>query len=216
MITKALALALLLAANPAPESRTIRYIGNAGFEISDGRSTVLLDFPYESGAYGYMTFGDRELEPRPGSLCLVTHAHADHFASAAMQRIGCLVAGPAQAMGLVPESSRMQGQSPWSFDSAEARCIDSEHGDIDHCSFVLTWHGTTMVVAGDLETVEPLLEGLPAADLFVLPYWLASEAALVRGRFPGAKILLSHEEPGAEVGPCVGCLRLGQGDSIPW
>ncbi len=32
------------------------FIGNMAYEISDGETTLLSDFPYESGAFGYMTY----------------------------------------------------------------------------------------------------------------------------------------------------------------
>lgn len=203
-------------ASPSDAPRTLRYVGNAGFEISDGTHTVLLDFPYVSGAYGYMKFEPGELRPRPGSLCLISHAHADHFDGEAVAEVGCQVAGPAEVMGRVAESSRFPGTSPWKFESATATCIDSDHGGVEHCTLVLDWHGATIIVAGDVESVKPLIRSLPEPDIFVLPYWLAKEASLVQEAFPGAKIVLSHEEPGASVDACNGCLRLQQGDSIPW
>ncbi len=194
----------------------MRYIGNAGFEISDGSHTVLLDFPYVSGAFGYMKFQDSDLVPRSDALCLISHAHADHFNAEAIRKIGCQVAGPAEVMKLVPKSSWLQGESPWKFGFAVASCIDSEHGDVEHCSLVLTWHGTTIVAVGDVESVAPLLKAIPSPDIFVLPYWLADQASLLREAFPGVRILLSHEEPDATVDSCNGCERLTQGASIRW
>ena len=37
------------------DSLEIRYVGNAGFELYDGFTTVLIDLPYESGAFDLMT-----------------------------------------------------------------------------------------------------------------------------------------------------------------
>lgn len=216
MITKTFILVALLAASPPDATGTLRYIGNAGFEISDGVHTVFLDFPYESGAYGYMRFDASEMKTRPGSFCLISHAHADHFNPDAIDQVGCRVAGPSEVLSVVAESARVPGPSPWKLESATATCIDSEHGGVEHCTLVLKWHGTTIVAAGDIESLVPLIKELPRPDILVLPYWLASEASIVREAFSDVKIILSHEEEGASVDPCTGCLRPSQGDSIQW
>ena len=41
-----------------------RFIGNAAFEITDGEFTLLTDFPYQSGAFGYMTYDPAEVARR--------------------------------------------------------------------------------------------------------------------------------------------------------
>jgi hypothetical protein len=68
---RALFLCLPLSA-PVAEAQELRFrfIGNSGFEISDNVDTILLDFPYESGAYGYMTFDSGEVHARRSTLCL--------------------------------------------------------------------------------------------------------------------------------------------------
>ena len=37
-------------------SAEIEFIGNAAFRITDGTTTLLTDFPYRSGASGYMSY----------------------------------------------------------------------------------------------------------------------------------------------------------------
>ena len=39
-----------------PPTLEIRFIGNAAFELTDGRTTLLVDFPYESGTGGFMAY----------------------------------------------------------------------------------------------------------------------------------------------------------------
>ncbi|MBK7427049.1 MAG: hypothetical protein IPI60_08480 [Saprospiraceae bacterium] len=34
----------------------IQFIGNCGLYMSDGKEDIYIDFPYKSGAYGYMTY----------------------------------------------------------------------------------------------------------------------------------------------------------------
>jgi L-ascorbate metabolism protein UlaG (beta-lactamase superfamily) len=76
------------------ESLRFRFIGNEAFEITDGETTLLTDFPYRSGSFGYMTYGSAELRPRENAVCLVTHRHLDHFDPDLVAGIGCTLVGP--------------------------------------------------------------------------------------------------------------------------
>ena len=90
-------LLLLIATSQAASNRQpnlqIRFIGNSAFAISCGKRTVYLDFPYQSGAFGYMTYPTNQVKTTPGSICIITHAHTDHFAPALVNRVGCDVIG---------------------------------------------------------------------------------------------------------------------------
>ena len=92
----------------------------------------------------------------------------------------------------------------------------NEHGDVEHCSFLLNWLGRVVLVSGDVETVSLLLDQVEHLDFLLLPYWLAGEAGEIRQRFPDVRIVLSHQEPGENIRVCDGCERLEQGDSIAW
>ncbi len=205
---------VLLAAPPPEEALTLRFIGNAGFEITDGTSTILVDFPYQSGAYGYMRYDSTEIRRRDNALCLFTHSHADHFSAERLPGIGCTVAGPSSVLAQRTASEALDEESPWRFGSATIRCIASEHGDVDHCSFVLNWQERDIVVAGDVETVEPVLRQVAEVDLLIMPFWVSEEATAIRDRFPGVRMLLVHEEPGEDRVECAGCLHLDQGESM--
>jgi L-ascorbate metabolism protein UlaG (beta-lactamase superfamily) len=98
---------LLAAAAPAAgPTLQARFLGNAAFEISDGETTLLTDFPYRSGAFGYMEYDPSELRARPRSVCLITHAHADHFDASLVAKVGCRVVGPALPAA---ETVRLEG-----------------------------------------------------------------------------------------------------------
>ena len=210
-----LLLLLALASAETPELRA-RFIGNSGFEITDGRATLLVDFPYRSGAYGYMTFDSGELGARSDALCLFTHGHADHFDPETIGAIGCSVAGPAAVLAAVDESLRLGGGPPWRFGNAEIECRKTEHGDVDHCSWLIRWHERIVVISGDVEDLEGLLEVSGSLDVIVIPSWLASESRRVRARFPEAKVVISHHRAREEVSSCTDCLIPSQGDSLAW
>ena len=56
-----------------------QFIGNMAFKITDGETTLLSDFPYRSGAYGYMKYDLGDVAPFEGGVSLITHFHADHW-----------------------------------------------------------------------------------------------------------------------------------------
>jgi len=216
MLSNTLALVLLLAAPPAQHQAHLRYVGNSGFEITDGSSVILIDFPYESGAYGYMTFEPTELRARSDSLCLFTHRHADHFDPEALSSIGCSIAGPPEVLAKARSVPQLEGHSQWKFGGASIRCLQSEHGDVQHCSYLVTWCGSTVLIAGDVETLGSLLEHVEQLDLLLVPHWLTADMSQVHDRFPGAKVVLSHQLEGEQIELCRGCVVLSQGESIEW
>lgn len=58
----------------------IQFIGNCGLSMSDGKSNLYIDFPYKSGAYGYMKYESIEIDSiKDNSTFLFTHRHADHY-----------------------------------------------------------------------------------------------------------------------------------------
>lgn len=78
------ALALLAAAAAQagePARLELRFIGNMAYAITDGKTTLYTDFPYQSGYSEYMTYDIKAVPKAPGSLCLmqviVYHQTAD-------------------------------------------------------------------------------------------------------------------------------------------
>jgi L-ascorbate metabolism protein UlaG (beta-lactamase superfamily) len=202
----------LFAASPS-SSLSIRFIGNAGFELTDGDATILLDFPYQSGAFGYMTFDRSELRGREPSLCVFTHRHPDHFDAQSIATVGCKVAGPRDLLAALPEASRA-GEGPvWGFAAAQVRCIPTEHAGIGHCSILIVWHGQRLYFAGDIEDLTGFDRVEGGLDVVFLPAWLASEATALRAKLPGVRIVIQHHKSG-EVVSCSDCMVPEQGASV--
>lgn len=210
-------LLLLLAVSPAAaQDLEFRFIGNNGFEISDGAGTILVDFPYQSGAFGYMSFDPAELEARDNALCLFTHSHADHFDPGAIEGVGCLVAGPAEVLAAVDEIIRLGPGPSWEFDQAEIDCLDTVHDDLDHCSYVIRWQDRSIFFTGDVEEISGLFGLQEPLDVIILSSWLAPQAPQIRAKFPGAKIVISHHVAGEERAARSGCIVPVQGSSYSW
>lgn len=204
---------LLLAslADPSEAELRFRFIGNAAFEISDGAATLLIDFPYESGAFGYMTFDPAELHTREPSLCLFTHRHRDHFDPAALAKVGCSVAGPREVVSRAGNNAIAAEGPPWNFGGASIRCLPTQHANVEHCSYLVQWHDKRLFFAGDLENLEVLSQEQEPLDAIFLPAWLASDSTRIRAKFPAARIVIDHHRTGEEVAECDGCLIPAQG-----
>lgn len=89
----------LLAAAPAAsrDTLTFRFIGNMAYAISDGKTTLYTDFPYQSVYSEYRTY-DFEAVPKGGdSVCLITHGHFDHFDPSLFPRMDCALIAPADS-----------------------------------------------------------------------------------------------------------------------
>lgn len=210
-----------LAASPQPDLHA-RFIGNAGFELTDGASTILVDFPYQSGAFDYMTFPRDELRARPGALCLFTHQHADHFDAAAARAVGCTVAGPGAVQAAVPDSVRAGAGPVWEFAGARIECLSTPHAGIEHCSYLLRWHGVTIFISGDADDIGVLNHLSEAPDAIFLPYWMFDRP----GSFvptlnrleevtPRSQVIINHHPSNAEgIATCERCRLPRQGEEF--
>lgn len=94
-----------------PPALTIRFIGNAAFELTDGRSTPLVDFPYESGG-GYMSFDSAAVRPRGDVLALFTHRHRDHFDRARCSPAAGARGAPPRCSPCFPWTGSTPGRTP--------------------------------------------------------------------------------------------------------
>ena len=125
------------------------------------------------------------------AVVLFTHAHRDHFDSAAVERYrrsnpAAVVIGP-PAQGAVPGQAADLG---W----VKVRPLPIPHGPtrraVGHAAWLVTLDGTTALHLGDTQS-EPATwraAGVPEAgvDLALVPYWYALE----EGRLEAAMALL--------------------------
>ena len=198
-------------ADPGPRLEA-RFIGNAGFELSDGTTAVLLDFPYRSGAFGYMKFDRKALRPRPGSLCLFTHRHEDHFDPDAIDSIGCTVAGPDEVQAMVPAPNRAGSGPVWETGGVRIECLPTPHADVEHCSYRIRWADQVLLVAGDIDDLAHLGPFDDPAAVVLLPSWLVPD--LRNHPRSGGGYVISHHADGETVEVCSKCLLPTQGSGF--
>jgi L-ascorbate metabolism protein UlaG (beta-lactamase superfamily) len=193
-----------------------RFIGNAAFEISDGDSTLLTDFPYEPGYGGYMYYPLREIKRRNYSLCLISHRHADHFDSKLMDREGCTVLGPEEVTQQVARLEVLpmsEDGGEVEFRTLKVQPVATAHAGIEHYSYLVTWHGYRLYFTGDTEDYEHLKEIEDLDVLFITP-WLVRDALDNGVELPGEKWVIYHHRGRIPLSKCEACLVPQQGDKF--
>jgi L-ascorbate metabolism protein UlaG (beta-lactamase superfamily) len=214
--TSILVLVALAAGGPATvaaPSLSARFIGNAAFEISDGTVTLLTDFPYRSGAFGYMRYAAAELTRRDAALCLFTHGHADHFEASLLPAVGCRVAGPSAVLAATPAAARMPGTAPWTWGPLSVTPHPTPHADGGHFSYLVTWAGRRLYFAGDTEAVD-LAGPAGTADVLFLTPWQLGAALASPALPPRARIVVHHHGPEEAAPACAPCRVPRQGEVI--
>lgn len=148
---------------------TITFIGNAGFHMTDGNTDIYFDFPYKSGAYGYMTYDETELNKiKDNSIFIFTHKHADHYSKKIVKKL----------KGKVYSGSNRKKISRLEKDISDfkIKSYKTKHRfSFTHYSYVIDWHGKKLFVSGDTEHPETigLINGI---DYAFIPTWILSYA----------------------------------------
>jgi L-ascorbate metabolism protein UlaG (beta-lactamase superfamily) len=196
-----------------PPALEIRFIGNAAFELTDGQTTLLVDFPYESGVGGVMAFDSAAVRPSGRVLALFTHAHRDHFDRAALLARGWPAYGPAELLALLPPDRVFARTDSFAFGAFRVVRIPERHADVEHVAFLITWHGRRIYHSGD--TMDPAhLQAMPELDVALVQENLLCWMAQQRGaRVPAREVIVQHHFGSGSRG-CLGARELAQGESI--
>ena len=225
----ALALTVVLAPGtavqprPALEARDVaqskpalqaRFVGNMAFAITDGTTTLMTDFPYESGYSRYMTYDPKMVRSASPTLSLITHRHGDHWERSLFAGTDWKVAGPADVtIGIAP-SRVVPVAGGGTFGPIGIEAIETPHASIGHYSYIVSWHGRRFYFSGDTESPDSLLSARNLDAAFVSPWQY--RAALRSGKKIDAKqIVIYHHESGEQVAECgTGCTIPKQGDVL--
>jgi L-ascorbate metabolism protein UlaG (beta-lactamase superfamily) len=187
-----LGLAGALAAAPVLE---VRHIGNMGFLISDGTTTLAIDFPYQSGAFGYQTWKEADVgKPAGEVIALFTHRHADHFDAGLLASRGWAAFGPEDVVSRIPAEKRAD------LKSLEGRGIKIEplktpHANVGHYSYLIDWKGLRIYHSGDTEEPGSLIAA-GAVDLALVSPWVLKAAG---DKDTARRELVCHVAPGEAV-----------------
>ena len=192
--------ALLLPATGAPQEGgflEIEFIGNAAFRITDGHTTLLTDYPYTSGAFGYMSYDAADIGVIVNGVSLITHEHADHWNAGLFERMDLrVIAHPAITRGL--DATAVVAWSPTIelADNLVIHPIATDH-TAAHSSYRVEWDGVSMYFTGDTEDPTALLAQRDLDLAFVTP-WLLETIATAGATIDADRIIVHHHASGED------------------
>lgn len=154
----------------------IKFIGNCGFHMTDGTSEFYIDFPYKSGAYGYMEFDESELDSKnENAIFIFTHKHADHYSKKNLKKLTKLKDKKVFGVSNISELEKLSEK----IKDFDIKAYKTKHTffriPFRHYSYLITWHGKKIYISGDTTNPETIGE-MKNIDLAFVPYWILSSA----------------------------------------
>jgi Beta-lactamase superfamily domain len=186
----------------------ITFIGNEAFEITDGKVTLLSDFPYVSGAFGYMKYDMDKIRPKGKVLCLITHEHDDHFSPNLWAHKGWYLAASPRITTPGVEAFRLAFSDTILFEGIRIIPQKTPHTKA-HYSYLVEWHGKRFYFPGDTDAAELLPKEMDV--LFITP-WLFKIAKDKNIQLHAKSIVLYHHT--FEKIDCINCIVPKQGDKL--
>lgn len=214
------AMALALAASPAPPAVRVTYLANEGVLI-DGPCAVLVDALQRDSLGSYARHPpdvQEKLEAarRPfdeAGLALATHYHLDHWDPGAIARFlgsnpGAVFASTPEATAMMPYTVRArvralrpaEGPSAGRVDASGARveAMPLAHGATPHLAYRIDCGGRILVHLGDADASEANFARLAQAgpaDVAMVPFWWLTDAgglAFLKDRWSPKHIVAFH------------------------
>ena len=191
---------------PQARSLQLSFIGNEAMQISDGRRTLVSDFPYQSGYSRYMTYDRSKVTLDREVVALITHRHLDHFEPKEPRGTGWLVVGPREVVEKLPDGKPV---SDGVMNLGDIRILPmrTPHAGVEHYSYRVDWHGTSFYFPGDTEDPKTLIEQRGLDVAFVTP-WLWRSVQSSGARIDARQIVIYHHEAGETVPGCTGTCRV--------
>ncbi len=163
--------------------------------MTDGQQDIYIDFPYKSGAYGYMEFEESDLNNvKENSIFIFTHTHADHYSKKNLKHVMKAKGGAKYGFFKISELERLNQQ----IDEFEITAFKTKHTffgiPFKHYSYLITWHGKKIFISGD--TTEPQTIGqMENIDLAFVPYWILKNAKEEGIEIDAKKFAIYHLYP---------------------
>ena len=169
---------------------TVHFVGNAGVVLTDGDTSLLVDLPYESGAFGYMRYDPALLRPVGTTISVITHDHRDHFdPDLFLPQSSWLIIGPPSVTTRVPPERVLLGDSV-RIGAFDIVAIPTPHTP-DHQSYRIRWRGRIFHFTGDTEDATAVPSSPYLDVLFVTP-WLHCSLRSARRSASWDRAVLYH------------------------
>jgi L-ascorbate metabolism protein UlaG (beta-lactamase superfamily) len=201
-VAAALAGGALAGRAQSPASLRVTFIGNAAVSIVSGDRAVVTDFPYVSGAFGYMTYDRGSVRLPDRVVALVTHGHDDHFDPTRPRGLQWRVVAPDDVArrlrrGVVIGAAAASTEVP----GLMVTPVTTPHANVDHRSYRVEWRGRRFHFTGDTEVPTAVLAERGLDIAFVTPWiWRAVQEA--GRRIDAARVVIYHHTKDEVVPGC--------------
>jgi pimeloyl-ACP methyl ester carboxylesterase/L-ascorbate metabolism protein UlaG (beta-lactamase superfamily) len=186
-----------------PQALNLTLLGNAAVHITDGRLTLVTDFPYQSGAFGYMAYSRSQAQAFRNVVALITHRHLDHVEIETLKSLPWRVVGPREVTRQLASSAASPVDVASAIDpDLRIDAIETPHADVEHFSYVVEWHGRRFYFSGDTEDPASVLNQKALDIAFVSP-WMYEAVRSRSTRIDAARIVIYHHTTGERVAGCV-------------
>ncbi|MNJ91825.1 Beta-lactamase superfamily domain protein [compost metagenome] len=152
---------------------TVRFIGNCGLSLTDGTTNLYFDFPYKSGAHHYMEYNLSELDSiKSNPVFIYTHRHSDHYSGKLVRKQARKRNGKVYS----PRNAKELEKLNTALKDFRIEAFQTKHRfSVNHCSYLLTWHGKRIFISGDTEHAETIAS-VQNIDWAFVPVWLLTDA----------------------------------------
>jgi hypothetical protein len=159
-----------------PGEIKLEFMGNCGLHLTDGKSNIYIDFPYETGAYNYMKYDASVLNSiKENSIFIFTHKHADHYSRKILRKV--LKEKNGQKYGVYNIKALKNIET--TIDDFEIEAFKTKHTvfriPFRHFSYLITWHGKKIFISGDASEPETIC-CITNIDWAFAPYWILKNA----------------------------------------
>ncbi len=195
---------------------TFTFIGNMAFHITDGEQTLLSDFPYSSGAFGYMEYDEAEVPPIENGLCLITHTHTDHWNARLFEAMDTKVIAPPAATTRLDQERvvPLTEDALMTVGAIQVEAIKTPHRLApQHYSYLVTWHGVRLYFPGDTETPEYMLKERDIDVMFISP-WLVRTIERQDLSLDTEVLVVYHQKADEDIPPFQDYKRMEPGASF--
>jgi uncharacterized protein len=185
-----------------PATLDLALVGNAAVQVTDGKLTLVTDFPYRSGAFGYMEYASSQVWTGRNVVSLITHRHDDHVEIERLKGLSWRVIGPQEVTQQLPPASVIpleaaSGVAP----GLRIDALPTPHADVQHFSYVVEWHGRRFYFSGDTEDPSSVLNQTGLDIAFVTPWMLKAVTSSGR-RVDAARVVIYHHTVRERVAGC--------------
>lgn len=165
----------------------IRFIGNCGVFMTDGKSNIYVDFPYKSGAFNYMKYAPSQIDSiKSNSIFIFTHKHPDHYSGKLVKKFKGKTYGPWN----VDELEKLSSIPEFSVKAFKTK----HHFSFNHYSYLVTWHNKKIFFSGDTENADTIGK-MAGMDWAFVPYWIMIDAKEKNMKIDTKMIAIYHLYP---------------------